>query len=133
MKGLAIVLVILMLGGLAGIVAQLYGNSLPNTNDGYYSGKVIFEDKEGLADFKRSVADEKVEIITVDELNSDYPVVVSFNVKVPYQHEFKYGEYEQIQRDRVGGFVVGGVVLATCIVFLTTLVYNGELVKGKSQ
>lgn len=120
-KILALIFIaIIFLGGLAGILIQAHHNTLPNENDGVYSGKILFEDRESLAGFKMAIAQKDVKIFKCDEINSDYPVVVSFSVEVPYGKDFHYGDYKQYPKDDSLGYVFGGIfIMCAGIVFVS--------------
>jgi hypothetical protein len=112
-KSAVITFSILALLGLVLIIIQAYNNTLPNEFNKTYSGKILFENKEQFAEFKRAVvANDAYEIIRCDELNSDYPVVVSFKIKMPHNDTFEYGDYTQLDKECYALYIIGGIFLA---------------------
>ncbi len=78
-----------------------------NTNPKIYSGKIFFENKDDLIKFKKAIAAKEVWITNCEELSSDYPMLVSFAVSVPYDVEFGYGEFYQASNINDFGYIMG--------------------------
>ena len=71
-----------------------------------YGGKVVFETEEEYSDFKRAVGDDVVDIRDIMTLSSEPPVVVDFEVRVPYDYSFGYGDRSEDTSDIHLGYVV---------------------------
>jgi len=54
-----------------------------------YSGKEVFYQQEDYTEFKRSLAEEGVDIVDIQVLSSETPIVVNFEVRT--SSTFRYG------------------------------------------
>ena len=91
MKKFIIVLIgiILVVGSFIGSLC-LFINHEDNLND-VYKGIVTFDNANDFANFKTEIADKVVMVNKLDELNTNYPVLVSFSVEVDNDIIFNYG------------------------------------------
>jgi len=88
MKNILLVLGILVCV-VGGVVGGIY---LYNHGDVYFSGKEVFLTHEDYTAFKIEVGKRNVQLRDVVVLSSELPVVVDFEVLVPYSYDFLYGE-----------------------------------------
>jgi len=86
---------------------------MPNT----YLGKEVFETETQYSDFKRAVGAEEININTIDVLSSEPPIVVSFNVRVPYGNTFPYGEKQSHLSSYITVTVMGSFVFIFGVLF----------------
>lgn len=92
-----------------------------------YSGKEVFYTEVEYSQFKEAVGQKDVEIMDVLVLSSDPPIVVEFNVSVPYDRAFDYGIKGKhtgfsIEEGAVAYFLIGGY----CLLFMPWLINNGR-------
>lgn len=85
-----------------------------------YSGTMAFNTQEELVQFKNAIVQEDITIIKLNELNSSYPIVVTFEIDVNRNIHFNYGEKESIANDIFVGLIVGIVI----VTILTTFIYT---------
>ena len=94
MKKFIIVLIgiILVVGSFIGSLC-LFINFEDNSND-VYKGIVTFDNANDFANFKTEIADKVVRVNKLDELNTNYPVLVSFSIEVDNDIIFNYGSLQ---------------------------------------
>lgn len=64
--------------------------SLPTRN--HYTGKEVFTTEKAYSEFKYVIGDEDVEIENIQVLSSEPPIVVEYEVSVPLDKTFAYGD-----------------------------------------
>ncbi len=77
-----------------GIVITIYGawvTTHPPTTD-IYKGKIALWTEEEYVEFKKAVAPTEVQIIDLDILSSEPPIIIQFKVIVEKGFEFPYGK-----------------------------------------
>ena len=91
--------------------------------DYQYQGQVSFDTEAGYTEFKQAIVDYEADILEINVLFSEPPIVVKFKVDTPEPAvlNFPYGE-KVISCPISGGFLVAGVVLA--MVFIVMILIN---------
>ena len=94
MKKFIIILIgiILAVGSFIGSLC-LFINFEDNSND-VYKGIVTFDNANDFANFKTEIANKAVRVNKLDELNTNYPVLVSFSIEVDNDIIFNYGSLQ---------------------------------------
>jgi hypothetical protein len=58
-----------------------------------YEGKIVFDDEQSYTEFKQVIGREDIEINDILVLSSDPPIVVQYDIDVPSDVEFPYGDF----------------------------------------
>ena len=61
-----------------------------------YEGKVAFWSEEEYVEFKKVMAPTQVQIVELDILSSEPPIIIQFKVEVDKDFEFSYGKKEEV-------------------------------------
>ena len=89
-----------------GLVLLCLGAYTLGWADDNYKGKEIFQTETDYANFKNIVGQDNIYITDILELSSAPPIVVDFNISVPHNYPFPYGN---LQSPHLEGFVVVGL------------------------
>ena len=89
MKKFIIVLIgiILAVGSFIGF-SSLFNNTVDSD---IYQGIVTFDNQEDFGVFKHEIAEKAIDIYILDELNTSYPILISFSIQVEDGTMFNYG------------------------------------------
>ena len=69
------------------------------TSSSEYSGEIAFYNNEDYQEFKEAIASPDVSIVEVQELSSEPPIIVKFEVITSNDYEFMWGEKASITTD----------------------------------
>ena len=108
---------------IAGIVA-----SINEPQEDTYCGKEVFTTEREYTEFKQAVADDTVEVVSVQSLSSAPPIIVAFEVIVEGDSEFGYGKRETNNARRPVYIVLSCIATAVGLSMLATFAANSECV-----
>ena len=96
-----------------------------NTDDSnIYQGIVTFDNQEDFGAFKHEIAEKAIDIYNLDELNTSYPILISFSVQVEDGTMFNYGTLRDYTSIGLNIFLAILVTAGIMVLYLSIILFS---------
>lgn len=92
--------------------------------DNEYNGTITLNEKE-YQDFKYALSEYETNWKSMSMINHDYPTVINFNVYVPQEYNFPYGEITSTWKSSL----VASLIVVFFALFVEYVMFGGSKIK----